>query len=283
MQIAPPSSKLHPDFTVLGAFWSEDSPRLLERALLSVNDNSLLPLEIILVQDGEVGPDLSTVIENYQGAVPLKLLRLPDNSGLGRALNLGMESVSTDFVIRFDADDYSRPTRFMTTMKTLEAGYDLVGSQVLEKNEPKAPNTIRRVPLCASRIRRLLPYRSPLNHMTVGFRTSTIRQVGGYPDIRQREDYGLWMQLIASGCSVINIDTILVEASTGDNFMQRRGGYRNVIAEYKLRKLAVSLGFQRLIPAGIIGTLRSILFLLPGAMRKYIYYWTLRTREHGNN
>ena len=275
----PHSPKLYPDFTVLGAFWSEDSPRLLDQALLSVNDNSLLPSEIILVQDGEVGPDLSTVIENYEGEVPLKLLVLPDNSGLGRALNLGMESVSTDFVIRIDADDYSLPSRFVTTIKTLDMGYDLVGSQVLEKNEPKATNTIRSVPLRTSGIQRLLPYRSPLNHMTVGFRASTIRRVGGYPDIRLREDYGLWMRLIASGASMININKVLVEASTGDQFMQRRGGYRNVIAEYKLRKLAVSLGVQNLITAGIIGTLRSILFLLPGTIRKYIYFWILRTRK----
>ena len=279
MQITPPSSKPYPDFTALGAFWSEDSPRLLERALLSINDNSLLPSEIILVQDGEVSPDLSAVIEKYRGEVPLMLLRLPDNSGLGRALNLGLDSVSTDFVIRFDADDFSLPSRFMTTMKALNAGYDLVGAQVLEKNEPKAPNTIRRVPLCASGIRRLLPYRSPLNHMTVGFRASTIQRVGGYPDIRQREDYGLWLRLIASRSSVINIDEILVEARTGDDFMQRRGGYRNVIAEYKLRKLAVSLGIQTLMPATIIGTLRGIVFLLPSAMRKYIYFWILRTRR----
>lgn len=279
MKITPPSSKPYPDFTALGAFWSEDSPRLLERALLSINDNSLLPLEIVLVQDGEVSPNLSTVIENYRGEVPLKLLRLPNNSGLGRALNLGMESVSTDFVIRFDADDFSLPFRFMTTMKALDAGYDLVGAQVLEVNEPKTPNTIRRVPLCTSGIQRLLPYRSPLNHMTVGFRTSAIKRIGGYPDIRQREDYGLWLRLIAAGSSVINIDEILVEASTGDNFMQRRGGYRNVIAEYKLRKLAVALRVQKLIPAVMIGTLRSILFLLPSAMRKYIYFWILRSRK----
>ncbi|MDG1389066.1 MAG: glycosyltransferase [Halioglobus sp.] len=263
-------------FTALGAFWAGDSARLLERSLLSINSNSLPPLEIILVQDGDVSPELSGVVERYRGAVPLRLVRLPDNGGLGRALNIGLESVTSEFVIRFDADDYSLPTRFESLMGVLGAGYDLVGSQVIEDNGPNVSKTVRSVPLDGPEIRRYLRYRSPFNHMTVGFRVSAVRRVNGYPDIRLREDYGLWARLIASGSRVCNIDKVLVEASAGDGLIRRRGGSRIVISEIKHQKLMTSLGIQSFATAAVIGSLRCLSFLLPVFVRRHIYFWALR-------
>ncbi|MCP4952805.1 MAG: glycosyltransferase [Proteobacteria bacterium] len=278
----------HPDkpcssFTALGAFWAGDSALLLERSLLSINSNSLLPLEIILVQDGDVSSDLLAVVESYCGDAPLRLISLSDNRGLGHALNLGLQSVTTDFVIRFDADDYSLPSRFESIMGALNDGYDLVGSQALEDNGPGFRNTERRVPLEGSKIRSYLRYRSPFNHMTVGFKVAAVMGAQGYPDIRLREDYGLWARLIASGSRVCNIDKVLVEASAGDGLIRRRGGWRHVIAEIKLQKLMISLGTQSYTSAALIGTLRCTIFLLPVFLRRFIYLATLRRSESGDS
>lgn len=270
--------KSHSIFTALGAFWAGDSEQCLERSLVSINSNSLLPSEIVLVQDGDVGAELQGVVERYRGAVPLRLICLPTNGGLGRALNVGLQSVTSEYVIRFDADDYSLPARFESLMEILDAGYDLVGSQVSEENGPNFPPTIRCVPLDGPLIRRYLRYRSPFNHMTVGYRVSAVRRVKGYPDIRLREDYGLWARLIASDSRVCNIDKVLVEASAGDGLLRRRGGLKNVFSEIQLQKLMVSLGIQSFAKAAVIGTLRSFIFLLPVIVRRYIYFWSLRVR-----
>ncbi len=277
--MSPHPDKSHLTFSALGAFWAGDSALLLERALSSINSNSLPPVEIILLQDGDVSPDLSAVVESYRGDVPLRLIRLSNNGGLGRALNIGIRSVTSEFVIRFDADDYSLPNRFELIMRILSAGYDLVGSQVIEHNGPDFPKTVRSAPAEESEIRSYLRYRSPFNHNTVGFRVSAVRSVQGYPDIRLREDYGLWARLIASGSRVCNIDQVLVEASAGDSLIRRRGGLSSVISEIELQKLMISLGIQSHASAALIGTLRSTIFLLPVFIRRYIYLWALRRSE----
>ena len=263
-------------FTALGAFWSEDSPKLLARALNSVCQNSLLPQEIILVQDGHVPPELLKVIEDYNFFVPLRLIQLKDNKGLGHAMNVGLESVKTSYAIRFDADDVSLANRFQLLVTKLSEGYDLVGSQVRELNDPDSTKTIRRVPKTKEEICRYARYRNPFNHMTVGFRVSTVLNVGGYPNIRLREDYALWARFLAADCKICNIDEVLVQASVGDNMIRRRGGLNNLLAELKLQWLMVKLRVQSPIKAILFGCTRGLVCMLPVFLRKHFYRIYLR-------
>ena len=50
--------------------------------------NSLLPHEIVLVQDGPVSSDLLKVVDDYDSIVPLRLIQLDENMGLGHAMNV---------------------------------------------------------------------------------------------------------------------------------------------------------------------------------------------------
>jgi len=263
-------------FTALGAFWHEDSPELLEKALDSVCQNSLLPQEIILVQDGPVSSELNKVVEDCNSPIPFRLIQLNDNMGLGYAMNVGLKAVKTPYVIRFDADDLSLLHRFEVLMAKLCQGYDLVGSQVCELNGPNSPKTIRRVPKTIEEIRRYIRYRNPFNHMTVGFLRDATMNVGGYPNIKLREDYALWARLLASDYKVCNIDDVLVEASVGDNMIRRRGGINNVFSELKLQWLMLKLRVQSPIAAVAFGSIRCLVFMLPVFLRKQIYRVYLR-------
>ena len=112
--------------------------------------------------------------------------------------------------------------------------------------------------------------------MSVGFRHDSIMQIGGYPDIRLREDYALWAKFIANNFLVYNLDQILVEASVGENMIHRRGGFKNLVGEVKLQYFMFSLGIQRLAPAIFYGSFRGIACLLPVIIRKSIYRRLLR-------
>ena len=265
-------------FTALGAFWHRDSPQLLERALNSVCQNSLLPHEIVLVQDGPVSSDLLKVVDDYDSIVPLRLIQLDENMGLGHAMNVGLKTIKTSHVIRFDADDLSLSNRFDVMMAKFREGYDLVGSQVCELNDPNSANTVRRVPKSIEEISRYLRYRNPFNHMTVGFLNEAIKDVGGYPDIKLREDYALWAKCLASGYKMCNVEEILVEATGGDNMIRRRGGFMNVLSELKLQKLMLQLGIQSPISAIAYGSIRCLVCMFPTFIRKHIYRMHLRGR-----
>ncbi|MFT5609871.1 MAG: glycosyltransferase involved in cell wall biosynthesis [Polaribacter sp.] len=278
---APRAMNIYPiktetNFTALGAFWHKDSPELLERALYSVCQNSLLPQEIVLIQDGAVSPELLKVVEDYNFIVPIRLIQLNDNMGLGHAMNVGLKAVKTPYVIRFDADDLSLSNRFEVLMTKLSEGYDLVGSQVCELNGSSSPKTIRRVPKARKEIARYLRYRNPFNHMTVGFRCDAVINMGGYPNIKLREDYALWARFLASDYKICNVDEVLVEASAGDKMILRRGGLSNLLAELKLQWLMVKLHVQSPIKAVLLGCIRSLGCTLPVFVRKPVYRMYLR-------
>ena len=72
---------------------------------------------------------------------------------------------------------------------------------------------------------------------TIAFKTRDIIELGGYPDLYLKEDYGLWAKVVASGKPVKNLDSVLVTATAGSDMIKRRGGVNYVISEIKLFKL----------------------------------------------
>ena len=57
-------------------------------------------------------PELESIVTQYSAILPIKIVRLPENVGLGKALNEGMKHCSYDWVFRMDTDDICLPDRF---------------------------------------------------------------------------------------------------------------------------------------------------------------------------
>lgn len=264
------------NFCVLMAVYWRDDPELLDIALQSVYDNTVRPEEVILVQDGEVGEEISAVVRKFVGLYGLRVLALSVNSGLAKALNFGLKYVSHDFVFRADADDYNMPNRFAMQLPLLQAGYDLVGGSIVEVDRDGNEIALRVPPRSELDIRCFLPKRNPFNHMTVAFRRSAVGD--GYPDIHLKEDYALWATMIAGGTKAINMSDVLVRATAGRDMYRRRGGLRYVRSELDMQRLLVSLKLQSLLMAAVVGSARSAVFLLPSAIRGFIYERFLRNR-----
>ena len=106
------------DFSVLMSVYKNDNPHFFDLALKSIWDIQILkPTEIVLVQDGPLNDDLLFVIEQFKIHAPVKLIKLTKNLGLGVALNEGLNHCSFDLVARMDADDISKPERFLKQIK----------------------------------------------------------------------------------------------------------------------------------------------------------------------
>ena len=213
------------------------------------------PTEVILVIDGPIPSSLERVIFEYEDLLPLTVQRLLENVGLALALNHGLKFVQTDYCIRADADDINMPDRFRKILQMLMANYDLVGSYIDEydsRNDYYVAT--KRVPVDQKSIREYAKRRNPFNHMSVGFRTNSVKDVGGYPNIHLREDYALWVTMLANNVTCCNIPEVLVHASAGEGMYERRGGRKHIAAEFKMQSLLRALGFkgflvQRLISA----------------------------------
>lgn len=264
------------NFSVLMSFYRNDKPELLRKALDSIFQNSIVPSEIILIQDGPVGAELTAVISSYSSKDILKITVLKENVGLARALNIGLGLISNPYTFRADADDYNMPNRFIKQLKFLEDGVALVGSSILEVDAHGKNIAIRTAPPNEIEIKKLIGRRNPFNHMSVAFRTDVVIAVGGYPNIYLKEDYALWAKIVARGYKVANLDDILVRATAGRDMYRRRGGILYVQSEIEMQRFLMQQNLQNFQWALIYGVSRSLVFLLPSKIRGYIYENFLR-------
>src|SRR5690554_5001347 len=102
-------------FTVLMSVYAKEQPDYFNQAFLSIWDQQTLkPDQIVLVKDGPLTAELDAEIQRWQeklGKV-LSVVELPENVGLGAALNEGLKACKYELVARMDTDDISLPARF---------------------------------------------------------------------------------------------------------------------------------------------------------------------------
>lgn len=265
-----------PEFTVLIAVYRGDSAVLFRRALDSIAANSIQPKCTVLVIDGPIPDAIEDVIADFGARCPLKVARLPQQGGLAAALNAGLVEVQTEWVVRADADDFNLANRFAVLANAMSDGCDLIGSFVREMDPATGKAVVRSVPLSHREIVSFALRRNPFNHMSVAFRTQVVRDVGGYPSLHLREDYGLWIHLLAGGAIAKNIPLVLVEAAAGSEMYRRRGGWRYSLHELHLQRLLVEKLEKAKIVAFIEGAARAVIFLSPSFVRAFVYRTFLR-------
>jgi glycosyltransferase involved in cell wall biosynthesis len=264
------------DFSVLMAVYYKDDPKLLQIALHSVYTNTLKPDQVVLVQDGPIGANLTAVVDMFAHRDDFLLIKLDINKGLANALNEGMKYITTTYVFRADSDDFNLPERFEMQFSKLLSGYDLVGGAVMEVDRLGHQISIKNVPIEQPNIKKFLSRRNPFNHMTVAYRRDAVIELGGYPDIFLKEDYALWAKMVAAGYRIINLDQVLVNATAGSDMYKRRGGVNYVISEIHLQRFLLKTGVQTIVGAFFWGTLRSLVFLFPSFLRGVVYEKLLR-------
>jgi glycosyltransferase involved in cell wall biosynthesis len=100
----------------------------IEAALVSVFRQSLLPQEIIVVDDCSTDGTRDIVARVARKApMPLRLIELPRNSGgPTRPLNLGIATASGEFIAVLDQDDVFMPTKLEEQVACLVSHPDLV-------------------------------------------------------------------------------------------------------------------------------------------------------------
>jgi glycosyltransferase involved in cell wall biosynthesis len=84
--------------------------RFLNEFIQSVIDSTVMPHELIIVNDGST--DESTqVLETYKSLDFLKIIQFQLNQGLTDALNAGLDIATGKYIMRADPDDIMYPER----------------------------------------------------------------------------------------------------------------------------------------------------------------------------
>ncbi len=233
-------------FSLLVPVYNGDRPDYLRRAFRSaVDDQTVRPDEVIIVRDGPVGDELARCLSELAASspVPVTLVPLERNGGLGPALDRGLAASRFDIVARQDADDVSMPHRFEVELPLIENA-DIVGSGLLEFVTDTGAIIGQRVPPTApAQIQRYARMHDPFNHPTVVYRRRAVLAAGGYGDLPLMEDYALFARMLMGGARAVNVPEPLVFYRVGEAAFKRRGGRELLRSELRLQREFRRMGF----------------------------------------
>ena len=183
----------------------------LTDSILSVLDQTLSDLELILVDDGsdDASPRL---MADFAARDPrVILLRQPTNTGIVPAANRGLAAATGEYVARMDADDICRPDRLAHQVAFLDAhaGIFLVGSDAVLIDRAGRELARLRRETRPERLALLLPRQNRILHPTVLFRND------GSCSYREKmrfvEDYDFYLRLLSRGEQLANLPRVLLK------------------------------------------------------------------------
>lgn len=237
----------HIPFSVAISVYKSDNPVFFDRALNSIIENqTIIPNEIVLVVDGPISDSLNDVISKYENKYGIfKIIRLEKNGGLGNALKIAVENATFELIARMDSDDVSLPTRFEEQLRYFQVNpeIDIVGGNITEFiGEENNIIGQRLVPVSNEAIREYMKERCAMNHVSVMYKKAAVQNAGGYQDWFWNEDYYLWIRMWLNGAIFANTGSVLVNVRVGEEMYQRRGGTKYFESEKGLQDYMLNHG-----------------------------------------
>jgi glycosyltransferase involved in cell wall biosynthesis len=168
----------------------------VERTLASFREDA--PIYALVVDDGSTPPVVAPAVPGMQ----IEILRMPQNGGIERALEAGIDALAARgfrYAARIDAGDLAVPQRLAKQRARMEAAPKLaaLGMWTQVVNRAGEPLFMLRPPADAQALRRTRLLRSPLVHPSVMLRVEAVRAVGNYRvKYPAAEDLDLFMRLM---------------------------------------------------------------------------------------
>ena len=177
----------------------------VERALRSVLSQSLMPGEIIVVDDGSTDGSRA-IVERVIGenkGVNIRLI-VQENAGVSAARNRGIQEAKGDYVALLDADDFwlsgyiaevCRMMAYYPNMEAYSTAFDITsGVSRVRAAVPENEGVINPA-------EEVLKSRYPIIPSTSTLLRSAVLECGGFPEgMRIGEDQWLWVRMMQRGC-----------------------------------------------------------------------------------
>ncbi|CEN34791.1 glycosyltransferase [Capnocytophaga cynodegmi] len=265
------------NFSVLISLYIKEKPESLAECLESLKNQTLQASEVVIVFDGKITSELEDVVSQYSKELPIKVIRLAENVGLGKALQKGVLACNYEIIARMDTDDIATPDRFEKQINFLKTNpqVSVLGSNISEFN--LQPNDLKRkrvLPEKHSEIYEFAKFRCPINHPTVVFKKEDVLQSGNYSGkLLLWEDYTLWVTMLSKDYIFHNLQENLLHfrVKDGRETIKRRSGLKYALNELKFAKYMRKIGFLSSLEYLKFITLRPLGRLLPTGILLYIY------------
>jgi glycosyltransferase involved in cell wall biosynthesis len=187
--------------------------QFLSEAIQSILVQTFTDFEFIIINDGST--DNSLDILNSFKDPRIRIISNERNSGLVYSLNLGLTEAKAELIARFDADDISLPSRLEKQVAYMFKHPEMAicSSRIQLMDMYGNPNGFWAEDLLADtpdKIRKVMPNTNCIAHPAVMMRASIIKRFLYKEDFRLSEDWGLWLELLASGHRIGKINEPLV-------------------------------------------------------------------------
>jgi glycosyltransferase involved in cell wall biosynthesis len=263
------------DFYVLIPCYNDHEGLL--RSLQSIHYDTL-KFAVLIVDDGSREPvQYAHLLPFLEKGFAIHILTLPNNQGIVKALNAGLqwleEKKDFEFVARLDCGDICDANRFISQVQYLRrhAEIDLVGSWCIFKDFDTGFSYKYITPVVHKNILKEMHFKNVFIHPTVMWRAEVTKKAGMYPEcFPHAEDYGFFYSVIQHGKTAIlpeKLVTCAIRAS-GISWQHRKEQLKSrcrVVWFYGNNKLLAALGIIRLwflmsIPNSLIVAIKRRVF-----------------------
>jgi Glycosyltransferases, probably involved in cell wall biogenesis len=272
-------------YSVLMSVYHKDSPEELKQSIESMLAQTVPCEQFVIVEDGPLGEALSAVIDGYEADDEglFTVVRLPENRGLGKALDEGLKVCRNELVARMDADDISLPTRCERLLKLYEENpkLGLAGTNIDEfYDDPANIVSSREVPSDYKSICKFMRRRSPFNHPTVMFKKSEVLRVGGYGKMRRKQDLDLFARMINQDVYALNIDESLLLFRSNEGNYKRRKSWEYCKSYIEVERANYKRGYCSLWDLIVVTVGQVVMHFAPMKLMKFLSDKFLRKKKN---
>lgn len=263
-------------YSVLMSLYKKEKPEYLRLALDSMLNQTVVPDEIVLVEDGPLTDELYSVLDDYP---MLKRIKNETNLGLGLALNVGLKECRNELVARMDTDDCSKPERCEKQLgRFLEKPYlAIVGSHIDEFiGDPLNVISQRIVPVTSEEIYEFAKKRSAFNHPAVMYSKTSVLENNGYANLKRNQDVDLFGRMQFKGYKAENIDEALLWFRSSDELAKRRKSWQNTWSYIATIRKFWKMGYSSFFDYAMVGIAQTGMYLMPVKMQNFVYKKFLR-------
>jgi glycosyltransferase involved in cell wall biosynthesis len=193
------STKTRKTSTIITTF---NDAEYLKRSLPSVINQTLKPLEIIIIDDGSDNDDAKLIVNSFKSITDIPLIfKKKSNGGPSSARNVGIKLANGEFILFIDSDDELLPNSIEWRQEKLELLGEDYASIFCSRTEclKNKKNTIIEVPEFNGKLNVCLIGRSKsipgqiTNHL---FRKNILLEVSGYDELLKfNEDFELILRI----------------------------------------------------------------------------------------
>ena len=207
-----------------------DGERWLDAALVSIRQQTVEEIEIVVVDDGSVDASLAIAVRHAAEDDRVRVVELA-GGGLPAALNAGIAEATGDWIARMDADDIALPHRFERQLAAATAAPDIAGwsswARIVDADDREI-GTFTTGPTTVAEFWAVHGGGRPLEllHPAMLVRRQVLIDVGGYDDrLPMGEDVELWDRVAEAGHVLLAIpEPLLRYRVTSGSLSTRRLG-----------------------------------------------------------